>query len=794
MHRRTLLGAIPPSLVAATDVSSGASGGRPRGVDGRDGIGRTRDGQVIEVADADTVTVRFEDGTKEEIRLLGVDCPELMTSRGYERPEEWEGLAYEDDRTLVQLQFASTCALHAPGETQLTDDSIVAVRSEPTARIEDTDDEGPVVDYDGSVPLVAVSGRVVGFGAIMVDGSENFPADNEEFLLNVWDELVGSGTVLWDEGHDQFFDTNEVTAFPTYAEDHGYSVQGTTSLVDDLPDADAVVVTSPSNGFSTEELDALESFVDDGGAVFLHSQSDYNDFDGTQIHNEIAEALDLDFRFSDNQVFDDTNNGGESFVPVTRNYTDSFPEFLKGRAGIDGVPVKTSEALTATAEASTSFTTDRLLEESVTVTFDGDEPTRDSFDRLLGYVAYEDSDGEMRLFNRELLTKGYARVYGSGFARHREFWLTEADARDDGRGVWATSDIGGAPSYRNRPVESVFFPTPASVRRADGELPRDRAPVRAMSTATQNGSPDVSYDVGIPLVGVDPDARVAAVGAPVIDESYEQVEGFSVDTSVYENYVLLTNLIGGLADASGDVLIDGGHGQFAADHAVSSEEAVYYQRFLEGQGIGLEQRNELTEETLADGRALVVTAPQSSFTEAERDAVRAFRDDGGAVVLLGSGALSPERSRSLNELSAALSSDLRFNLDTVVDADHRLAEDPAVFETQSFATPYGGMFEAFDGEASFPARASGDGSSGDGTSSATTPGTGTPGAVPSDSSMSVEDLWLPGAVAAGGVASVLAVLGLWGRDASDDVEDPTGGDARADGGTAVAERNGGDGE
>jgi len=243
----------------------------------------------------------------------------------------------------VQLQFDSTCSLHAPGETQLTDDSVVAVRSEPTARVDDTDDEGPVVTYDGAAPLVAASGNVVGFGAIMVDGSGNFPADNEEFVLNVWDEFVGSGTVLWDEGHDQFFDTDEVSAFPSYAEDHGYLVEGTSSLVDDLDGADAVVVTSPSQSFSSAELDALVEFADDGGAVFLHSQSDYNDFDGTQIHNEIAAALDVDFRFSDTQVFDDDNNGGAPFVPTTRNFTDSFPGFFAGRSGIDGTPVKTSE-------------------------------------------------------------------------------------------------------------------------------------------------------------------------------------------------------------------------------------------------------------------------------------------------------------------------------------------------------------------------------------------------------------------------------------------------------------------
>ncbi|MFC6952496.1 DUF4350 domain-containing protein [Halorubellus litoreus] len=737
-----------------------------------------RTGTVVDVQDGDTITVEFEDGTTEDVRLLGVDAPERAVSRQFERPEEWEGLAYREDRSLLQLRFDSVSSLHAPDGTPLSDDSVVAVRSESTARVEDTDGEGPTVATDGEIPLVAVSGRVVGFGAIMVDGAPNFDEDNEEFLLNVWDEVVGSGTVLWDEGHDQFFDTEEVEAFPTHAEDHGYSVRGTTSLVDDLPDADALVVTSPSKAFSDAELDAVASFVDDGGAVFLHNQADYNDFDATGNHNAIADALDLEFRFGDDQVLDDEHNGGQPFVPTTRNFSSAFASFFRDREGIDGVPARSSEHLLAAAEDATAFARDRLADETVTLAFDGDEPTRDGSDRLLAYVRYEDDDGEQRRFNRELVANGLGRVFDSGFAAHREFQRLEREARAAGRGVWTESDVSSAPSYRNRRVESLYFPAPASVRTMDGQLPRDRAPVRAMSTATQDGSPAVPYDVGIPLVGVDPESRVALVGAPLVDERYEALEGYGVDTSTYENHAFLTNLAAALADRDGDVLVDGAHGQYAAAHAPAAEQAAYYQRYLEGQGLNLEQRNEVTAETLGDARALVVATPASSFSPAELDALASFRDAGGAVVLLGSGAVERDRLEYLNDVAGGLGSDLRFNADAVTDAANGLGGDPAVFETRSFARPYGGLFEAFDGTASLPGRAAQGGSTPGTTPETTSPATTTFPAVDA-SSGPLDGLLVPGAVAAGGLATVLAALGLRrGGGARDDEAVTDGGDAR----------------
>jgi micrococcal nuclease len=50
---------------------------------------QSRTATVVDVVDGDTVDVRFEDGTTERVRLLGVDTPEVHTEVD---PAEYEGV------------------------------------------------------------------------------------------------------------------------------------------------------------------------------------------------------------------------------------------------------------------------------------------------------------------------------------------------------------------------------------------------------------------------------------------------------------------------------------------------------------------------------------------------------------------------------------------------------------------------------------------------------------------------------------------------------------------------------
>ncbi|ESP88014.1 lamin tail domain-containing protein [Candidatus Halobonum tyrrellensis] len=369
------------------------------------------------------------------------------------------------------------------------------------------------------------------------------------------------------------------------------------------------------------------------------------------------------------------------------------------------------------------FARERLAGATVELVEDPNEPSRDQFDRLLRYVRYDpdgsddsgppgdgdDADGsggsdgpsEARdtVYNRLAVAEGFARVYGSGFARHDEYRAVEETARDESRGLWARSDLPATPEIRDRPVERAFVPDPATVRTASGTLADGRAPVFAGEGATQTLAGDgVEYDGRLPLVGVDDDARVAVVGGPMVDEWYEQAEGFPTDTSGFGNFPLFTNLLASLSDRGGQLLVDGGHGQFDADYALSSEDMAYYLRYLEGQDIGHRQVNTLAD-GMPDGRALVVTAPAAAYTDAELAAVESFRDAGGAVLLVGHAAdgMPADARENLDAVAAALGSDLRLNGDAVTDEGSALNGDPAIPVTSAFDDSFD-LFGAFTPE------------------------------------------------------------------------------------------------
>ena len=104
---------------------------------------------------------------------------------------------------------------------------------------------------------------------------------------------------------------------------------GVVSLKFTLDDAGA-------EAFSDAETAALSTFVDTGGAVFLHDQSDYSDYDQTAYLNDLAASVGVDFRFNDDQVYDETNNAGSNFLPTTAKFNiASFESLFANRPGID---------------------------------------------------------------------------------------------------------------------------------------------------------------------------------------------------------------------------------------------------------------------------------------------------------------------------------------------------------------------------------------------------------------------------------------------------------------------------
>jgi len=322
---------------------------------------------------------------------------------------------------------------------------------------------------------------------------------------------------------------------------------------------------------------------------------------------------------------------------------------------------------------------------SVQIAVDENEDELDPFGRLLAYMRYDkNGDGSMdTLYNEDVVRQGYARVYGSSLTEHDRIWAAEDAAREEGLRVWQQSDPENTSEVDNDPVSTVYFPNASSVRTSDGAIADSRVPVYAESTATQDlGSGAVDYSQ-IPMVGVDEINNVALVGGLFIDESLES-------DAVGQHQVFLSNLIDYLSSRTGQVLIEGGHRQFNATHALSNEDAVVYQRYLEGVGLAFEQVNTLDgtgDNALSTARGVIVTNPPTAFTSSEIDALSTFASNGGSVILVGSASASSTARSNLDDVAAGLGSDLRLNADQVFD-DENNAGDPAYPTTSVFDTGF----------------------------------------------------------------------------------------------------------
>lgn len=684
---------------------------------------------VQSVDDGDTFTIGLENSTYAsfEVRVLGIDATEAPESV-FERPVEWEGLA-EDAASvplIKELQFEAACSLTAPGGGTLTDNDVVAVRAAPTATNDNTDgDAEGFVDYaETSIPLVASGDSVVGLGSLYVNDCADLGRRQEgrpdiEFLQNVWDAYLGGGaTVLYDESHAQPKTLDDHSPFvsnsTTSDRNDGfwkadYDIAATDDILADLDGADALWLTPPKEPFTDEELTRLQQFVADDGVVFVHGRADATGEAYTQNLNRVAAAIDAPFRFNSDQVLDTENNGGGDTTssgdcrqlsaqekPRTSQFGDRnrFPYFLLRQTAGYGEPYN-QPYLASYFEPAKNFAQNEVGDQTVAVELDPTAGVFDGLGRLLcnTYLADEYPDG--KTYAQKILEAGLARAYDSGHFKHDEYLKTELEARVADRELWSESDPARSEQFRNRPVQQLYFPQAASVRTADGPLGTDRAPVLAEPTATQNGDPTVTYD-DVPLVGVDRSNNVALVGSPLVAENYEirendyktldfvDTDPFWVNTANFENFVFVTNLLRELTDKEGgSVLFDCGHDQFGnsvdrfdGNYTLALEDARYLERFLEGVGVNCEGivdiEANLTGDSLVEARALVVSTPVSAFSDAELQTLQEFRDNGGAILFLGSGEAPSEKTALLNEVAAGVGTDLRLNDDQVLDDRHNL--------------------------------------------------------------------------------------------------------------------------
>jgi len=84
-----------------------------------------------------------------------------------------------------------------------------------------------------------------------------------------------------------------------------------------------------------------------------------------------------------------------------------------------------------------AFTKEQLEGKVVKLTTSAFQRPRDDYGRLLAYVWVDlDGDGQLELFNKVLLERGYARTTGFNHDLRREFLRAERRAREERRGLW----------------------------------------------------------------------------------------------------------------------------------------------------------------------------------------------------------------------------------------------------------------------------------------------------------------------------------------------------------------------
>lgn len=850
-------------------------------------------------------TVLWDEGHDQ---FEGLHLENYESFRQYAADAGYDLEATTDMLGASELRFPSTASQVSPDGGPLTGEPVL-VRAEETAENVDEEGDDATHVYDEEpIPLVSRDDSVFGFGTPELLADDDITDPAVTLVRNVLAETVGEdGTVVWDDAHDSFYDASRFETLAAELEEAGYSFEASEDLLEDgfetadalaiaspataytdaelealesfvddgntvllfdesefvneetatlneiaatldlafrfnadqvedsannagvpfvpttrnvadsalfegietpgLEDADGVVVATPRQAFSDDELAALESFVDDGNAVFLFDQSDFGGqdntavgFDETENLNEIAAALELSFRFNSDQVNDDgefditTNNVNERFDYFEERDRNVAVEFERGEEyygrvvrvfdgdtfevefdseydyrevvrhiGIDtsetppaenepeewfGIPDDEGAHLIEWGGKATQFSLDTMAPDAdagepnvegrrVKLTFDPDEPIRGNYGRLLSYMFYDpdefDADpatGEFSVnYNEEAIAEGYARVYSSGFSKHDEWAAIEERRLAERDGIWSAADFDALEEIRNDPVDEVFVPNARSIRsrrgRNGGRLRTDRVPLMAARTATQErGDGAVPYEKSIPLAAVDDRHNVALVGGVLIHERYEDDE-FDDDPSTYGNFPFLTNLFGSLSATSGDVLLVGGQGQFNVSGSISLERCELYLRYLEGLGTRLRQINDVPG-SLPDEdeppRAVIVTAPERKLGMKEVIALRRYRNDGGAVVLLGSADADEEAIANLNDLAKKLNTDLRFNDDRIVDDRHNFAGDPKLVATDAFNHE----FDIF-GAATLESEGEGEGEGEDDTDEKTPPGwSGTP--------------------------------------------------------------------
>ncbi len=162
--------------------------------------------------------------------------------------------------------------------------------------------------------------------------------DQFTFVSNLIDYLgSNTGPVYVDGGHGQFAHTYSQSAedaapYLRHLEgEGGVQLRGVNDVTGGrLSGGRALIVTLPTVAYSSAELDALSTFVSNGGSLVLigANQTDTSNPDPRGLLDDVAAGVGTDLRLNGDSVSDGTNNAnGNSDYLTTTVFDTSFPLF-----------------------------------------------------------------------------------------------------------------------------------------------------------------------------------------------------------------------------------------------------------------------------------------------------------------------------------------------------------------------------------------------------------------------------------------------------------------------------------
>ena len=601
--------------------------------------------------------------------------------------------------------YSPASQIASDGESELADPEHVVMWAPPGSENFETTDDGPetVVYEDEPIPLVSEDGPVVGFGSVdlVSDDQGGFDLDNEEFLLNVFDEkLGGEGTVLWDEGHDQFggLALSNYNSFDQYAANAGYDIQSTVEILGTsallfpstasqvdpnggpLTNPEHVVVWAESTAENVDDDgdEAAHVYGDDeeiplvsrdGDVVGLGTPELIEDGDFTPANEQFALNLLADTVGSEGTlVWDDAHDsfydsstfGAFADTVESEGYTfEAAADLLDGAVGAGNV------------DELEFFSTASLLDENEEPLTDESliavwaESTAENVDEAgTGFVDYADVDADIPLVAVDDGVVGVGSELAPDASEeddNRAFLVNAWEDRLDGTGTVLLDESHGQSLSLDDFSELA---SEAEDRGFDVESVADNAAFAAavddvdlLMIATE----DDDLAGGFPDDDLDVIADFVADGGVLFLHDTADFEGDSTDT---------LNDIAAAVDAgfrfNTDQVVDEENNGFAPFVPRTSNFNDEFDFFTAGDGGD--------GETEIPGDALFVPSPADAYTDAELDALVDFVADGGSLFLLDESEFTNEETANLNAIADALDLSFRFNADQVQDFENNAGQ------------------------------------------------------------------------------------------------------------------------